>query len=183
MTRREQLMAAAVQVFADRGFEAATVDQVAVAAGVSVGTLYNYFASKEDILRSLVLQEFETRRGFLPRGHEVCTAREAIITLTRKHLNHVLSAPSASLVIMQEKRLIHHWQDLGMLPRQGMATLFQEVLARERSAVDAETIALMLQGAVEGLTMHLLRSSEKGILYDVEKLTTLFRNLIEQGLE
>jgi AcrR family transcriptional regulator len=48
--RRQQILDAAAAVFADKGFDRATTREVASAAGVSEGTIYNYFASKDDLL-------------------------------------------------------------------------------------------------------------------------------------
>lgn len=48
--RREQILDAAAKVFAEKGFHAATTREIADAADVSEGTIYNYFASKEDLL-------------------------------------------------------------------------------------------------------------------------------------
>jgi AcrR family transcriptional regulator len=46
---RERLVDAAFEVFAERGFHAASVDEVADAAGFSIGALYSNFAGKEDL--------------------------------------------------------------------------------------------------------------------------------------
>ena len=45
--KRNEITAAAMQVFARHGFQGASVDEVAAAAGVSKGTVYGYFESKE----------------------------------------------------------------------------------------------------------------------------------------
>ena len=44
---------AAANIFASSGYAEATTDQIAQRAGVSIGTLYNYFPSKESILYGL----------------------------------------------------------------------------------------------------------------------------------
>jgi AcrR family transcriptional regulator len=51
----ERLLEAGAQVFADRGYHAARVDDVVKAARTSHGTFYLYFASKEDLFRALAL--------------------------------------------------------------------------------------------------------------------------------
>ena len=52
---RAQLVHAAAHVFAERGWSQATVAQVGEAAGVTTGTVYNHFASKEEIAEALAL--------------------------------------------------------------------------------------------------------------------------------
>jgi len=48
------IRAAALDVFAAKGFSAARLDDVAAAAGVAKGTIYLYFSSKEDLLEAIV---------------------------------------------------------------------------------------------------------------------------------
>jgi len=48
--RRNQILDAAAAVFAEKGFHRATTKEIARTAGVSEGTIYNYFDSKADLL-------------------------------------------------------------------------------------------------------------------------------------
>jgi TetR/AcrR family transcriptional regulator, cholesterol catabolism regulator len=48
--RRKQIIEGAMQVFAAKGFHGASVREIADAAGLTMGTMYNYVRSKEDIL-------------------------------------------------------------------------------------------------------------------------------------
>jgi len=48
--RRNQILDAAAAVFAEKGFHRATTKEIAKTAGVSEGTIYNYFDSKADLL-------------------------------------------------------------------------------------------------------------------------------------
>lgn len=50
----ERILAAAEQVFARRGFFAATTDDVAREAGVSKGLVFNYFKTKDDLLEAIL---------------------------------------------------------------------------------------------------------------------------------
>ena len=52
--RRKQILDAAFVVFSRKGFAAATTHEIAREAGVAVGTIYNYFQNKRDILVKLV---------------------------------------------------------------------------------------------------------------------------------
>lgn len=58
--RRTDLLEAAKKLFAERGFQATTIADVARTAGVSYGVVYWYFDSKEDLFHALMAEE-ETR--------------------------------------------------------------------------------------------------------------------------
>ncbi len=52
--RPREICGAAIEVFAEKGFAAARLDEIARRAGVSKGTLYLYFKDKEDLFRAVV---------------------------------------------------------------------------------------------------------------------------------
>ena len=53
--RRQQILDAALDVFAQQGFAQARLDDVAARAGIAKGTIYLHFADKEDLFRNLVI--------------------------------------------------------------------------------------------------------------------------------
>ncbi len=58
--RPAELMSAALDLFVERGFAATRLDEVAARAGVSKGTLYLYFSSKEELFKAVI------RSGIVP---------------------------------------------------------------------------------------------------------------------
>lgn len=58
--KREVILEAALEVFAQHGFRGATIDQIAEAAGMSKPNLLYYFRNKEDIHRTLMGRLLET---------------------------------------------------------------------------------------------------------------------------
>lgn len=58
--RQAQILDAAVKVFAEKGFHRATIPDIAKVAGIAVGTIYNYFGKKEDLLFALMHRMNET---------------------------------------------------------------------------------------------------------------------------
>jgi AcrR family transcriptional regulator len=62
--RREQILEAAVSVFSRLGFDRATIPDIAKEAGISVGTIYNYYPSKRDLLVAItnkyIIEPFST---------------------------------------------------------------------------------------------------------------------------
>jgi AcrR family transcriptional regulator len=58
--RPAELTAAALELFVEKGFAATRLDEIAARAGVSKGTLYLYFESKEELFKAVI------REGMLP---------------------------------------------------------------------------------------------------------------------
>lgn len=52
--RPQEIVAAAMDIFAERGFAAAKLEEVAARAGVSKGTLYLYFPSKDELFKAVI---------------------------------------------------------------------------------------------------------------------------------
>jgi AcrR family transcriptional regulator len=81
--RRDDILRAAKTVFFQRGYHAATVDDVAVAAEVSKGTVYLYFDTKETILAHLLLDGLDTLVADLEAAYAVTEALDAGTRLRR----------------------------------------------------------------------------------------------------
>src|SRR5215213_4717453 len=71
--RRSQILDAATKVFAQRGFHRTTIRDVAKAAGVADGTIYNYFENKTALLLGILDRMNETERREEDLAHVVDT--------------------------------------------------------------------------------------------------------------
>jgi len=58
--KRQRILDAATKVFAEKGFEYATISAVAKEAGMSTGLIYSYFKNKLDVLLSLIIIFLQT---------------------------------------------------------------------------------------------------------------------------
>lgn len=67
---RDAVAQAAETLFFERGYAAASMDDLAAAAGVARRTLYNQFSTKEDILREVLLRVSQRLGEVLPPGIE-----------------------------------------------------------------------------------------------------------------
>jgi AcrR family transcriptional regulator len=81
--RRDDILRAAKNVFFTRGFHAATVDDVAVAAEVSKGTVYLYFDTKETILAHLLLDGLDALIADLETAYAIDQPLDAGTRLRR----------------------------------------------------------------------------------------------------
>src|ERR671923_1161874 len=103
--KRDAILRAAIDVFADRGFFNAQVADVARAAGVAAGTVYLYFRGKDDLLVSI----FEkTMREGLTRGRaalaDVVEPCERLRRLARGHLAQLGCDRNLAVVFQVELR-------------------------------------------------------------------------------
>jgi AcrR family transcriptional regulator len=76
--KRRQIMDGARQVFLSAGFDGASMNDVARAAGVSKGTLYAYFNSKDDLFEAIIRGEFAQSAERLCRFRREGDARDML---------------------------------------------------------------------------------------------------------
>lgn len=63
--RKRQILAAAMAVFARKGFDGASMDDIVQESGLSKGGLYWHFESKDDIIAAILAQFFDQEMGAL----------------------------------------------------------------------------------------------------------------------
>jgi TetR/AcrR family transcriptional regulator of autoinduction and epiphytic fitness len=64
--KRQAILEGAIKVFTEQGFEAASMDAIAEAAGVSKRTVYNHFQSKEALFQTIVGDFLAEQEGYRP---------------------------------------------------------------------------------------------------------------------
>jgi AcrR family transcriptional regulator len=106
-TRFNQVLNVAAELFASRGYEATRIEEIAESAQVAPGTVYNYFASKPNILMALAVRHvraaFPKRRDLVRNpppdpaeaihAFEKLLAIQALQTLNRECWRVILSSP------------------------------------------------------------------------------------------
>jgi len=101
--RRNQILDAAATVFAEKGFHRATTKEIARIAGVSEGTIYNYFDSKADLLIGIMtrLAELENLDQELADALQ-SDARDFLVTIFRDRMGLVQQRVETIQAIMPE---------------------------------------------------------------------------------
>jgi len=75
--RREEILHTAVKLFAGRGIDHTTIQDIALQVGISKGLIYNYFDSKEALLEELIKNGIDQMyRYFDPNCDGILTAHE-----------------------------------------------------------------------------------------------------------
>ena len=183
--KRDAILRAAIDVFAERGFFNAQVADVARAAGVAAGTVYLYFKGKDDLLVSIF--ERSMREG-LTRGRAAVAnledPRERLLRLARAHLARLGRDRNLAIVFQVELRQSTKFMErfsatllrdyLGLI-REAVADGQREGLFR--ADVKATAMAKMLFGALDEMATNWILSRRRYSLEaDADIVVDLFIN-------
>jgi AcrR family transcriptional regulator len=167
--RRNQILDAATKVFVRLGFQHARMDDIVEESGLSKGTLYWYFKSKEDIinaiLRRLFTGELENLESLLEAEG---TASERLIQLTNNRVIGMKRMSNLVPIIFEFYAVAVHQQwvkqfigDYFKHFRGLLEYLIQQGIDRyEFYPVNASETAITLASMYEGLTIHWLMEPE-----------------------
>ncbi|GAA3441594.1 TetR/AcrR family transcriptional regulator [Planomonospora venezuelensis] len=120
---RQRLLSEATRLFAERGFESTSVQEIVTAAGVTKGAMYHYFDSKDDLLHEiyarLLRMQMERLNHFAGAGGPVAERLHAaaadVVRTSAENLDdskiffrsmHLL-APDTRKVVRAERRVYH----------------------------------------------------------------------------
>ncbi len=158
--RRAQILEAALGCFSARGFHATTMDHLVAASGLSKGSLYWHFESKDDVFLAL----FDAVAGELFRRFDVAFSEgEAdVLTLMRQELEGFFERFGS------ERRLLLAWAEFAGHPeaRARMALLYREIRAQfadivrlgietgQLRALSPDGTAAVLTGMVDALLLQ-----------------------------
>jgi AcrR family transcriptional regulator len=97
---RRNILAAALRLFAERGFADTSMADVARAAGVSKGLAYNYFGSKEEILEAIVERRLAEQLAEDERLAGAASPAERLSGLIDGALARATAEPEAERLLM-----------------------------------------------------------------------------------
>jgi AcrR family transcriptional regulator len=89
---RSRVVAAAFQLFIEKGYEDATIRQISERSGVSSGSIYHFFSDKEGVFQQLTLQVFETTLEVAEHGAARHKDAYLILALKWAYLVRLFSA-------------------------------------------------------------------------------------------
>jgi AcrR family transcriptional regulator len=124
-TRRAAIEAAATDVFAERGYRGASIDEIARRTGVTPPVLYDHFASKQDLYKRLLERHFaDLRRVWRENFPGEAPARERVARSIDAWFAYIEAHPFAG-------RMLFH--DTSGDPK--IEAMHREVAARSRAAI------------------------------------------------
>jgi AcrR family transcriptional regulator len=105
---RTRILGTAARLFAERGYDATRMNEIAEAAGLSKASLYNYFKAKSEMLYELQMQSWQhhiegAEKALAQAGDD---DRAAVERLAHAHLEALLGSPtSIGLTALETKAL------------------------------------------------------------------------------
>jgi AcrR family transcriptional regulator len=163
--RRNQILDAATTVFVRQGFQHARMDDIVEESGLSKGTLYWYFKSKEDIINAILRRLFTGELANLESLLEAeGTVSERLVLLTGDRVNGMKRMSSLVPIIFEFYAVAVHQQWVQQFIgeyfqqfRKLLEDLIQQGIDRgEFRPVNATEAAISLASMYEGLTIHWL---------------------------
>ena len=155
--RRAEIRAAAVRVFAEKGFDTATMRDIADAVGTRPGSLYHHFRSKDELLRELLHDYFE--HGLQMTRELVSQDKDAGLVLRESLealLRYVLRRPLETKIVFYDYRILSEIPELDFISRDQHGIerlwvgLFERAIAEGhvRSDVNPEIAYETISGAI-----------------------------------
>lgn len=156
------ILQATVQVLLDVGKERLTTTRVAGRAGVSVGTLYQYFPNKSALLQAVVRQHLDSITDAVEavcreqRGKPLSEMATALITTFLEAKMRSAKTSVALYMVSDDVDGAKIVQQTGTRTNKAIVEMLKS--AREGLATDPRVVASMLQGAMAGVSRRLLES-------------------------
>jgi len=190
---RDRIRAAASDLFARRGYAAATMRQIAKRAHVGLGTLFNYAEDKRDLVFLIFNEELNATTDVAlasPRAHD--SPLDQLMAVFRAHYQWLAAQPELARILLQEltfyssgkqaatfhsirKRLINGVEDLIRKAQQA-----KKISSREDAALIARHIFFVYSASLRWWIASPKPNPRKGV-EDLRQLLKLqFRGLQPQ---
>jgi len=186
--RKSEIIEAAGQLFASKGFEATSLQEIAEASEFSIGTLYNFFENKEDIYFAVIEADMGALHAQAERAMSACEEPKAKLeAFVRTHFTHFQGRKDIIRRFWQEtgggvwtvkERLWKRLHDSECLPVELLIPVFDEAKAAgEVQDVDSRELAMVFHLTSVAYFIMWFRSGQEADL--VSKTPTVVKWFLE----
>jgi len=186
--RRRQILAAALAVFAEKGFNAANVSDVAARAGVSQGTIYWYFDSKDELLTQALRSFFDDfGQGTVGAVAQCPTAADKLRALGRAMVDFAAEAAGLFALFLEYWASSPRREEAGQLWT-GVLVEYKDLVVGiieegvgngEFKPVDAESLVWAMMAAYDGLAAYVTLMPD----LDLARISRAFVETLLTGLQ
>ena len=192
-TRELEILKAARELFVSKGFRETTLEEIAHHAEFGKGTLYNYFASKDDLFLGIIEQTIEETLAIAraavkgpgdARQKLLQYAREIIqYVKTNGELIHVvyheLHRSTSPVNVAKLRQILDHARDgWAMLAK----PLAEEIQSRSLRQGDPIQLVMLFDGMLRGYCSHQFAAGRSPADMDVEPAAELLTSVFFDGI-
>lgn len=162
---KQRILDAALEVFGERGFHGASVDDVAAAAGMTKGAVYYWFVDKDDLARDLQHATWERLAvAALAVYDPDAPMLDNLLRCYEAFLAAIRETPSA-MTFLREAWITPSLDAAGRADQRDFLGLVQGVLTQgiargDVVALDAEVLARTMTGALMEATLYVLEGGD-----------------------
>ncbi|MGM0446323.1 MAG: TetR/AcrR family transcriptional regulator [Bacillota bacterium] len=174
--KKELIRKAAVKIIAQEGFYNTKTAKIAEEAGVAVGTIYNYFNSKDEILEYIFNVEFEKRINLLNElKNKEMPVKEKLEIFIKNHFKEIRENLNTAQILVREKEfpkssdfsaILNY---LNEIPKLMENMLNEAVKNGEISSQNTALTAGLIFGALQGVVEKALRTDDIELLNDADQ--------------
>jgi AcrR family transcriptional regulator len=161
--RREEILAAAAQVFAAKGYHGATTREIAEAADLAEGTIFNYFPTKRDLVVAVFEQSADRLREATLNLDLTAPVRQALTdvfdTLLAFFAENRLYVQAIAAETWTDPELLHTYgiPRIERLAGRLRAFLRLQITARRLRAFDVDLGVRLVLGMITALVLPMVR--------------------------
>jgi AcrR family transcriptional regulator len=165
VSKKERILNAAEALFAEKGFTAATVEEVAKRAGIGKSTVYEYFGSKDEIFRQTLKAGLESyMEAMKGRLKTPCSVRDVLTAIGSAHFNFVREHTFTARLLADEYNDTPWARQWVLELRERRTTMFASLIRQgiadgEFRLTDPRLAAEVLLGVINALCSPLLNNA------------------------
>lgn len=184
---KNKILTAGIKVFAQKGYVNTTMSDVSISAKVGIGTLYNYFKNKDDLLMQCMKKTIDDEITVIEAASaKVKDPIDKLETFFVKHTELIQAKPYIAKFLVVELR-----QSEGFYKRHPsynpmnyyldyMNGIFEGAMKSGRiRKVDVKTLSYMIVGTMDSLFTQWLIS---GKTLDIKPLISNVRDILKNGI-
>lgn len=183
-SRKEKILKAAMELFAEKGYHGTILDEVAKKAGITKAALYYYFRSKEQIISTIMNMGVARMNKVIGLGTSTLSPKEKLHKFIRYHVEFSADSTELSKITFEQ---------LHALPKRT-----RDAFRRRQKKVDRTLQNILQEGIDDGsFTLDDVKIASYAILglciwtyqwyspdgrLSQEKISEIFINLLERGI-
>lgn len=186
--RAGEILAAARQVFIEKGFQKAAVSEIAQRAGIAEGLIFRYFPTKRDLLHEVLSEMYEPLIRDVEEGFSRLQGLRARLRfIIWRHVRVYVETPGLARLVLHEVRTGPDYAGSGLHALHVRYTQFAQLALADAvkdgelaAGVDTEAARAMLYGGLEHLMWPVLFGNQS---VNVDAVTESYTNLMLHGLQ